>query len=303
MSYDGGAMKRWVDRFAQHVREHGELKPTTVQGYLIYLEHLARFLERRGVRTVRRLRLAELDAFLAHRGARMSPRSLYVVRAALRAFLKYLYVLGELEWDFGGDLARPSRFSADQRPKYLPWTEVEGLLSGIDRDKPVGKRAYAVLALLACQGLRAGEVAKLRLEDLDFKAGSIFIRERKNGRSARLPMAARVKGALEDYLQVRPASEHGEVFLTVAVPLRPLKPVGVGRAVGSRLRRRFPGRVESCGSHVLRHSFAKCLLDRGARLTDLGLMLGHRHLRSTLMYARIATEELREVADNYARLL
>lgn len=303
MSYDAGAMKRWIDRFAQHVREHGELKPTTIQVYLIWLKQLARFLERRGVRTVRRLRLAELDAFLAHRGARMSPRSLYTVRAALRAFLRYLYVLGELEWDFGGDLARPSRFSADQRPKYLPWAEVEGFLSGVDRDSPVGKRAYAVLTLLACQGLRAGEVAKLRLEDLDFEAGSIFVRERKNGQSARLPMSARVKEALEDYLRVRPASECAEVFLTLGGALRPLSPGGVGSVASQRLRRRFPRRTESCGAHALRHSFAKCLLDRGARLTDLGLILGHRHLRSTLMYARIATEELREVADNYARLL
>lgn len=296
-------MKRWVDRFARHVREHGELKPTTVQVYLIWLKHLARYLELRGVRTVRRLRLAELDAFLAHRGARMSPRSLYGVRAAMRAFLRYLYVQGELEWDFGGDLARPSRFSADQRPKYLPWAEVEALLSGIDRDKPVGKRAYAVMALLACQGLRAGEVAKLRLEDLDFKTGSIFIRERKSGRSARLPMSARVKDAVEDYLRVRPASERGPVFVTVDTSLKPMSAARIGVLAGCRLRRRFPGRIESCGSHVLRHSFAKSLLDRGARLTDLGLMLGHRHLRSTLMYARIATEELREVADNYARLL
>ena len=221
----------------------------------------------------------------------------------MRAFLRYLYIQGELEWDFGGDLARPSRFSADQRPKYLPWSEVEAFLSGVDRASPVGKRAYAVLTLLACQGLRAGEVAKLRLEDLDLEAGSIFVRERKNGQSARLPMSARAKEALEDYVQVRPASERGPVFVTVDTSLKPMSAVGVGRLAGSRLRRRFPGRIESCGSHVLRHSFAKCLLDRGARLTDLGLMLGHRHLRSTLMYARIATEELREVADNYARLL
>lgn len=296
-------MKRWVDRFAQHAGEHGGLKPTTVKVYLVWLEHLARFLERRGVRTVRRLRLAELDAFMAQRGARMSPRSLYNVRAALRAFLRYLYVVGELEWDFGGELARPSRFSADQRPKYLPWAEVEALLSGVDRDSPVGKRAYAVLALLACQGLRAGEVAKLRLEDLDFEAGSIFVRERKNGRSGRLPMSARAREALEDYLRVRPANVRAEVFLTVKGAPTPMSPGAVGQAASWRLRRRFPKRLEPRGAHVLRHSFAKCLLDRGARLTDLGLMLGHRHLRSTLMYARIATEELREVADNYARLL
>lgn len=245
---------------------------------------------------------AELDTFISGQGERMSPRSLYVVRAALRSFLRYLYVEGTLAMDLSLGLPRPSRFSADQRPKYLPWAKVEELLSSIDRGTLLGKRDYALLTLLACHGLRAGEAAKLRIPDIDFEEGCFLLRERKDGRCARLPLSPRAKEALKDYLGSRPAVGHAEVFLSVAPPPRPLG-AGIYEVARSRMRRRFPGALAAYGSHVLRHSFAKCMLDRGARLPELGMILGHRNLRSTLVYARIATEELREVADNYARLL
>ena len=300
--HGSGGIERWLDGFARYARLHGELKASTVKVYLGWLAYLARFLAGRRVRSIRSLGLVDLDDFFTEQGARMSPRSLYIVRAAVRSFLKYLYVEGELSSDLGDALPRPSRFSADRRPKYLPWAKVEELLSGIDRSSLVGKRDFALLTLLACHGLRVGEAAALRVQDIDFIEGSFFLRERKDGRCARLPLSARAKEALEDYLRARPATGHAEIFLTVLPPLGPLR-AGIYWVAQSHMRRRFGNTISCYGSHVLRHSFAKCLLDRGARLTDLGLILGHRHLRSTLIYARIATEELREVADNYARLL
>lgn len=296
-------LNRWRDGFAGYARLHGELQASTVEVYLRCLDIFMRFLARRRVRTMRRLRLADLDAFFVHQGARMSPRSLYVVRGALRSFLKWLYVEGELAVDLSCGLPRPPRFSADRRPKYLPWTKVEELLAGIERNTLAGKRDYAILTLLACHGLRAGEVAKLRAEDIDFNGGSFFLRERKDGRCARLPLSPRAKEALEDYLRLRGSSLGAAVFLNAPPPPRALVAASISTIARTHLRRRFPSGLPSCGSHVLRHSFAKCLLDRGARLTELGLILGHRNLRSTLMYARIATKELSEVADNYARLL
>ena len=294
--------RRWLNGFTTYIRLHGELKTPTVKVYLCVLEQFMRFLEGRRVGAIRRMGLADIDAFFAEKGKRMSPRSLYVVRAALRSFLKYLYVEGTLAVDLSCCLPRPPRFSADRRPKYLPWAKVEELLSSIDRSTLTGKRDYALLTLLACHGLRAGEAAKLRVQDIDFREGSFLLRERKDGRCARLPLSARAKEALEDYLHLRPATEHEEVFLRVSPPLGPLR-TGIYDIARSCMRRGFPGGTVAYGSHVLRHSFAKCLLDRGARLTDIGMILGHRNLRSTLVYARIATEELREVADNYARLL
>ncbi len=141
------------------------------------------------------------------------------------------------------------------------------------------------------------------MQDIDFNEGSFLLRDRKDGRCARLPLSPRAKEALEDYLLLRPTIPCAEFFLSVLPPLRPLSSACIGDIAQSHLRHRFPSGLPFYGSHVLRHSFAKCLLDRGARLTDIGMILGHRNLRSTLIYARIATGELKEVADNYARLL
>ena len=295
-------LRRWRDGFAAYACQHGELQASTLKSYLYFLDLFMRFLACRRVRTIKSVGFAELEAFFSEEGAHMSPRSLYVVRAALRSFLKYLYVEGELAMDLSRDLPRPSRFSADRRPKYLPWAKVEELLSGIDRSTLIGKRDYAMLTLLACHGLRVGEAAKLRVQDIDINEGSFFLRERKDGRCARLPLSARAKEALEDYMKFRGIYSGTELFLH-APPPRALAVTSIGSIIHAHLRQRFPSGLPFYGSHVLRHSFAKCLLDRGARLTDLGLLLGHRNLRSTLIYARIATEELREVSDNYARLL
>jgi len=296
-------LQAWRDEFASYVRQHGDLATSTVAVYSRWLDVFMRFLARRRVKTIERLKLADLDAFMAQQGGRMKPKSLYGARAALRCFLKWLYVEGKLATDLGCQLSRPSRFSADQRPKYLPWAKVEKLLAMMDRSTLVGKRDYAILTMLALHGLRAGEVAKLRIEDIDLKEGSFLLRCRKDGRCARLPLSARAKEALEDYLRLRSDGACAEVFLNAPPPPHPLAVAAIGHIAHDHLRQRFPKGLPSYGSHVFRHSFAKCLLDRGARLADLGLILGHRNLRSTMMYARIATKELSEVADNYARLL
>lgn len=296
-------LKDWRDEFAGYARLHGELADSTIEVYLRCVDIFMRFLARRRVKTIAKLKLADIDAFMGQKGARMKPRSLYVVRGALRFFLKWLYVEEKLVVDLSCQLPRPSRFSADQRPKYLPWAKVEELLAGMERSTLAGKRDYAILTMLALHGLRAGEVAKLRVEDIDLKDGSFLLRCRKDGRCARLPLSARAKEALEDYLLLRGKEPREEVFLNAPPPPQPLVAATIGHIARDHLRQRFPRGLPSCGSHVFRHSFAKCLLDRGARLADLGLILGHRNLRSTMMYARIATKELSEVADNYARLL
>jgi site-specific recombinase XerD len=296
-------LQTWRDGFASYARQHGELATSTVAVYSRCLDIFMHFLSRRQVKTIERLQLADLDAFMAQQGERMKPKSLYTVRAALRYFLKWLYVEGTLATDFSCRLLRPSRFSADQRPKYLPWAKVEKLLDGMEKNTLAGKRDYAILTMLALHGLRAGEVAKLRIEDIDLKEGSFLLRCRKDGRCARLPLAPRAKEALEDYLRLRGDIACAEVFLNAPPPPQPLATATIGHIAHDHLRQRFPRGLPSYGSHVFRHSFAKCLLDRGARLADIGLILGHRNMRSTMMYARIATKELGEVADNYARLL
>lgn len=298
----GGALvpDRLLDDYSEFCRSHGGHKAVTLSGRRHELLLLRSFLGRRGVRRLRDLSAADLDAFLMRRAGARSPRGLQSVTSALRSFLRYLYLEGLIARDLAPSVVSPSRFRADLRPKYIPWPQIEELLGGIDRGTSAGKRDYAILVLLACHGLRAREVVGLKLEDLDLERLCLRLRHRKNGTTVDIPLSERAAEALRGYLAVRPRRDCGELFLTAVAPVKPLS----APVVSSVTRRHLLATVGGGGgAHALRHSFAKALLDRGARLQDIGAMLGHKSLRTTLIYTRIATEDLREVARNYAEWL
>lgn len=294
--------ERLLARYMEFCRVHGGLREATQNGYRRNLLLLRSFLDRRGVRRIQDVDLNELDDFLLRHSRHMGVRGLQAVASSLRSFFRFLYLNGDIHCDLAQKVLSPRRFHADLRPKYLPWNKVEQLLGGVDRSTRTGKRDYAILVLLACHGLRAREAASLRVADIDWSSRCFLLRERKNGSAERIPMSQRAEAALRDYLSVRPSCAHQEVFLASRAPLRPL-----GRSLSCvaerHMHERFGARQRPSGAYVLRHSFAKALLDRGARLHEIGSLLGHKSLRSTLIYTRIATEDMREVGDNYAGLL
>lgn len=293
---------RLLKRYLNFCHMHRGLQAVTRNHHLCWLEQLRFFLRRRSVPAIRQTTVADLDAFTAHLSKRMGARALAKPMAAIRAFFRYLYLEGEMPRNPADQLYSPCRFRSDQRPKYIPWSKIQRILDGVDRAHPIGKRDYAILLLLACHGLRAREVAHIKIQDIDWRGSALWIKGRKNQTSVQLPLLPAVGNALKDYLAVRPASAIPEVFLAAAAPLRPVGHA-VSAVVQTHLRKHLDGRLSTYGAYVLRHSFAKSLLDRGARLDDVKTLLGHKLLRSTLVYAKIHTEELREVADNYANLL
>ena len=296
-------MPDWLlDRYGAFSREHRGLKPTTIEGRLYYLLRLRRFLHRRKIHSIRNVTLRELDAFIFRQAKRMRTRGLQVVADALRSFFRYLHLDGKIRFDLARSIALPCRFSGDLRPKYIAWEEIERWLAGIGRTDYAGKRDYAILTLLACHGLRAREAAAIAMADIDWERSSVFLRERKDGPCAQLPLSARAIEALRDCVAARPSCPFPEIFVTEQPLIEPLGTRLAGVA-SKQLRRYFGPCPYPRGAYVLRHSFAKALLDRGAKLHEIGALLGHKSLRSTLIYTRIATEDMREVADNYADLL
>lgn len=286
-----------LDAYLDFCRDHGGLKPRTTGAYHRELIRLRSFLGRREISDLRTLAPVDLDAFLMRRSSSMSPRALQAVATALRSLLRYLYLHGHIPRDLAATVVSPSRFRADLRPKYIPWCRIEKLLDGVERSTATGKRDYAILVLLACHGLRAREAAAVRIEDVDYAKRCLRLRHRKNGTVADIPISERAVTALRDCLTARRDCSHAELFLADRAPVRPLTPAALSCVAARHLRRLFGGRG---GAYALRHSFAKALLDRGARLHDIGALLGHKSLRSTLIYTRIATEDMREVSDNYA---
>lgn len=283
-------------------RLHHGHKPATLRSHQWHLKHFHRFLVQKSIRDPREINTALIDEFVIERAATRSSVSLRNVNTSLRSFLKYLYLYRHINCDLAGRLYPPSSFSAASRPKYLAWEKIQELLRSFDRHSPRGKRDYAIFMLLACYGLRAREIANLRMADLDFSNRRFLLVQRKGGKDALFPLLPEAAGALKDYLAIRPNRPFEQIFLTCTTPSKPLGRL-VCWAISRRLMERFGRLRPSQGAYLLRHSFAKAMLDRGAPLGQIGQVLGHRSLNSTLIYTRVATQDLKEVADNYANLL
>jgi len=293
--------ERLIKSYLDFCRIHKGHTPITQKRYGHEVWLLARFLDGHGKRSFRELTLQDLEAFCIERAKRHHAKMNAI--CALRSFTNYLFVTGILDRDWSHYIQSPCRFHARTYPKYLPWPQIQRLLDSIDRRTIVGKRYYAMVMLMACHGLRPREVGSLRISDIDWTENSLLLRERKNGSSFRVPFSVQTKEALRDYLALRPVCQVPEVFLTRCAPVRPIGKflcLGVRRLIAKHLGRRLAHRG---GAYMLRHSFAKYLLDRGATIPEIGSMLGHRSLDGTNAYLRIATEDLREVSDNYASLL
>ncbi|MGE5765279.1 MAG: tyrosine-type recombinase/integrase [Mycobacterium leprae] len=183
-----------------------------------------------------------------------------------------------------GAVPSVARWSGAGLPRGLTSKQVAALLASCDRRRALGLRDYAILVLLVRLGLRAAEVAALRLDDIDWRAGEIVVRG-KGRTEERLPLPPDVGAALAAYLRRgRLRRSEREVFLRACAPLRGLSPDGVGEVVRAASERAGLG---SFGSHRLRHTAATQMLQAGASLADVVQVLRHRTVATTAIYAKV----------------
>ena len=191
----------------------------------------------------------------------------------------------------------PRIYRLERLPRHLPWQTVKQLLASIDTTSSYGLRDYTMLFLVATYGLRTCEVVSLTLDDINWRAGTIRIPQRKTAQELVLPLTDAAGDVLVRYLkESRPNLAFRQLFLLrVRAPLGALKPTAVTEAF--QLRVRLSGLdIPYHGPHCLRHSYATQLLRQGTSVKAIGDLLGHRDAESTCVYLRLATEELRTVA-------
>jgi len=163
---------------------------------------------------------------------------------------------------------------------------------GPDQTVVPSRRDYAIVLLLARLGLRAGEVAAMQLEDLDWRGGELLVRG-KGERHEWLPLPVNVGEALVSYLRLRPRRECRAVFLCVRAPLGPLNSSVVSQIVRAACTR---AGLERVGAHRLRHTAATGMLRAGASLEEIGQVLRHRRVLTTAIYAKVDRDALRQLA-------
>lgn len=239
------------------------------------------------------LAAAEVAAFVVAECAKRSVGSAKNLVSGLRSVLRFLHLRGLVSESLAWAVPSVAGWREASLPRALPSAQVQRLLSSCDRSTAVGQRDFAVLMLLARLGLRAGEVAALELDDIDWRAGEVVVRG-KGRREERLPLPVDVGAAIVRYLQDgRPLGASRGLFMHVRAPQGPMSYSSVHGAMGSACRR---AGLPQVGPHRLRHSAATEMLRAGAGLAEVGQVLRHRELSTTAIYAKVDRTVLRGLA-------
>ncbi len=296
---DRSPLAQLKDRYEAYLQRDRALAPLTITRHWFVLR---RFLVERfgdGRIDLLALRSEDVTRYLLRHVPAQSRFSTHV--SMLRSFLRFLWQAGDTDRDLAAAIPPIRRWRLVEVPKYLAATEVAHLLASVDRTSASGRRNYAILLLLARLGLRAGEVVRLELEDLDWRTGELTVRG-KGSVHARLPLPREVGAALVTYLRTdRPPCATRRVFVCLKAPHRGLgHPATVSTLVHCALTR--AGLTPpTTGAHLLRHSLATDLLRHGASLGDIGEVLRHRLPQTTEIYAKVNIDRLRTVAQPWPR--
>jgi integrase/recombinase XerD len=289
-------VERAADAFALYLRNERALAEAAVVNYLPFVR---RFLAHRfGDRPVRLSRLCADDVvrFVQRQAPRLHLKRAKLLTTALRSFLRYARYRGGITCDLAAAVPTVANWSMASIPRAIPAEAVHRLLASINQRTATGRRDYAILLVLARLGLRAGEVVRLELEDIDWNAGSLSVQGKGDQRCA-LPLPAEVGAAIAAYLRYgRPPSSSRRVFLRAKAPIRGL--LGA-QAISSLVRHnliRADIQAPTHGAHQFRHALATEMLGHGASLTEIGEVLRHRNPQTTLLYAKVDLESLRTLA-------
>lgn len=251
---------------------------------------------RREVTSVAAVRRRDLEAYQANAGDACDSASTRARRvAALRSFLRWAFDTGRTRHDLVGVLASVRR-PVTVPPRVLSAREIERTLAAVPVSRPAGLRDRAMLELLYATGIRRGELAGVDVADVHTSAGVLRVRRGKGGTARLVPLSPRAAAWIQRYLDdVRPRHlrDLQEPALFVSRRGRRLTPKEItGRMHACWTAAGLP-QAGSC--HVVRHSVATLMHDRGADIRDLQALLGHAVLTSTQLYTRVSMQRLQEV--------
>jgi len=239
-----------------------------------------------------RLCAADVSSFLTRECPKRSVSGARDLVCAVRSLLRYLHLAGLIDAPLVWAVPSVADLRDRTLPRGLEPAAVKKLLASCDRRRLIGRRDYAILLLLARLGLRAGEVAAIGLDDIDWRAGLLLVRG-KGSRQDVLPLPVDVGEALVAYLRRRPRCECRALFLRVMAPREGLNRCTVAWVVRAACDRAGLPRV---GAHRLRHTAATEMLRAGASLPEIGQVLPHREPKTTAIYAKVDRRALRPLA-------
>jgi integrase/recombinase XerD len=283
--------------YLDHLRVERALAPNTIEAYSRDIARLAAFARRRR-RELVGLKQREIADFIGSlRDAGLSVRSVARAVHAIRGLYRFAVREGRLAADPMENLRAPKAFAT--LPRFLSVEQVDGLLSAPDTSSPLGLRDRAILEVLYASGLRVSELIGLRARDVDLELG-ILTAFGKGSKERLVPVGSSACGWVSRYLaEVRPRLLKGKEAPQLFLSNRGGKLSRMGLWGIVRRHAVSAGVQRVLTPHVLRHSFATHLLERGADLRSLQAMLGHADISTTQIYTHITRERLRKIYDQF----
>lgn len=291
-----GAM---LDRYAEYLRVRRGLAAETVRCYCNTARAFLADRERiAGDVALGSLDVAAINDYLLRYSRRSSVCSAKAVVTGLRSLLRFLLLEGLIDRDLAVAVPSVAQWRLASLVKALDAVSVARLLGSCDPSTAVGRRDFAILMLLSRLGLRIGEVAALRLEHVDWRAGELVVCG-KGSRRERLPLPVDVGEAIVAWLRDgRPHCQSRFVFTRVRAPHECLHPSSLNDVVHRACKR---AGLPEVGAHRLRHTAATEMLRAGSSLREVGQVLRHRSSETTSIYAKVDRRALAALVQPWPR--
>ena len=245
---------------------------------------------------------AVVRSYFMERASKSGSGTIEKMTTSLRAFLRYLAVAGRCQAGLDAAVPAYAHWRLADMPRYLSAEQVNRLIVACDGNASARRRDRAIVLLLARLGLRAGDVAQLRLADIEWQTGSLRVTG-KSRYEVRLPLPQDVGDAIAGYLDCRPPCRSDRVFLRTIAPCRPFRNGDGISCVVKRIMKRAGIVTPVKGAHVLRHTAATEMLRHGVPLDKIGLVLRHRGIDTTAYYAKADVALLKQVAQPWPEAL
>ena len=291
--------QRWLDDYLHFMRVHRGVGHTMVQRAQTNVSAFMKTLFGRGKANWSRVKPADIWRF-AHQHVRGAKPSYAKDRLGqVRRFMRFVQMRGACSPQILAAFPKVAAYGSSTRPEILSEQQERDLLACFQRTSSEGKRDYAMTVCMLHLGLRAAEVIRLRLGDIDWQNRCMKVPPTKTGQGRQLPIAQQVFIALQDYLENGRPKDGVFDQLFLRHPRRRAQPLSgcVLKHTVLRAYRRCGFHRSWSGTHRLRHTFASRLHQRGADLKPIADLLGHRRLDSATVYTQIAPEALRALAQ------
>ena len=291
------SVTKWLAEFDHHLDHVTGCAWGSRDNYLRYARRLLQDVFGQAEVDWSRLSASMVTEFVRREAVKLRPSACGQPVTAIRSLIRFLASQGAVPAGLCGAVPAVRTWRHASLPRAISAEELERVLAACDAESEYGLRERAIVLLLARLGLRAGEVIRLRIDDIDWVRGCVLIRAGKTHRERSLPLSQEVGDALVLYLcQSRPGSAHRELFLRWRPPFRPLrKSVSICTLV-QKLLKRAGISIHRPGAHVFRHTLATGMANNGIPFKAIADVLGHGSLASTEIYAKLDLGSLSPVA-------